>query len=92
MIIRGYKVQWRESGLSYARPVVRKLVEKRYWFGMKRQVWVKVFEGGPMYRAGVERMLPDEMIAWFTRTVDEYENYEKAWQAYRERKSEPVVD
>jgi hypothetical protein len=80
MIIQGksdqYKVQWEEFGIGSGTPVVSKKVEYVF-FGIKLfSKWKVVWKG--KWRYHPERMKPYTMREWFTKTVDEYEDYRSA--------------
>lgn len=83
MKIRGkldeYKVHWIRVGGTYAVPVVQKY-KKWVFFGF----WYTVRQGENKSALAAEKLLPDEMLSWYTDSVNKYERYEKEWSKFKE--------
>jgi len=90
MKINGYVVKYGRYGITSAEP--RVYIEKKTLFSRikLKKVWVgsehKNYEDA-------ERMLPDDMLNWFSRAILEYENYEKQWEDfYKKSEDNTIVD
>lgn len=83
-----YRVKWIAHGFTFAIPRIHA------WRKCKGFLWWKWGWGWEQVsdddkvptnkRYHVERMLPHEMRAWFTKAVDQYEEYVIAWEREHE--------
>ena len=76
-----YEMKYRKYGYTGAEPVV--LIKKTYF-----KVFTFTYEhsllnwGRSMNFSCVEAARPDDLRKWFTNTVNNYEDYQKAWEKY----------
>jgi hypothetical protein len=76
-----YYVDWEPRGWSYAVPIVKKEVKLFGFFPHKKFLW----RGPSKPHIHAEKLHPKEIIEWYTRAVQEYEEYVKAWSSSEQK-------